>query len=33
VMSRLHRARMNLKEQLLDLSGDQYLPVRLMRVK
>lgn len=33
VMSRLYRARQNLKEQLLDLAGDDSLPVRLMRVK
>lgn len=33
VMSRLYRARQNLKEQLLDLAGDGKLPVRLMRVK
>ena len=33
VMSRLHRARKNLKEQLLDLAGEGKLPVRLTRVK
>jgi RNA polymerase sigma-70 factor (ECF subfamily) len=33
VMSRLYRARQNLKEQLLDLAGEGKLPVRLMRVK
>lgn len=33
VMSRLHRARQNLKKQLLDLSGDNVVPFRLMRVK
>jgi RNA polymerase sigma-70 factor (ECF subfamily) len=33
VMSRLFRARQNLKEQLLDLAGEGKLPVRLMRVK
>jgi len=33
VMSRLYRARQNLKEQLLDLADDGKLPVRLMRVK
>ncbi len=34
VMSRLYRARQNLKDQLLDLAGDGHsLPVRLMRVK
>jgi DNA-directed RNA polymerase specialized sigma24 family protein len=33
VMSRLFRARQNLKEQLLDLAGEGKLPARLMRVK
>lgn len=33
VMSRLYRARQNLKEQLLDLAGEGKLPVKLMRVK
>ena len=33
VMSRLYRARQNLKEQLLDLSGDNAIPLKLMRVK
>ena len=33
VMSRLHRARQNLKQQLLDLAGEGKLPVKLMRVK
>lgn len=33
VMSRLYRARQKLKEQLLDLSGDENVPLRLMRVK
>jgi RNA polymerase sigma-70 factor (ECF subfamily) len=33
VMSRLYRARQNLKEQLLDLAGEGELPVKLMRVK
>ena len=33
VMSRLYRARQNLKEQLLDQAGEGKLPVRLMRVK
>lgn len=33
VMSRLHRARKNLKEQLLDLSGENAVPIKLMRVK
>lgn len=33
VMSRLYRARQNLKEQLLDLSGDNKIPLKLMRVK
>jgi RNA polymerase sigma-70 factor (ECF subfamily) len=33
VMSRLYRARQNLKEQLLDLSGDNTIPLKLMRVK
>lgn len=34
VMSRLYRARMTLKDQLLDLSGEENnLPVKLMRVK
>jgi len=33
VMSRLYRARQNLKAQLLDLAGEGKLPVRLMRVK
>lgn len=33
VMSRLYRARQKLKEQLLDLSSDNSVPLRLMRVK
>jgi RNA polymerase sigma-70 factor (ECF subfamily) len=33
VMSRLYRARQNLKEQLLDLAGDGGVPIRLKRVK
>lgn len=33
VMSRLYRARQKLKEQLLDLSGEDSVPLRLMRVK
>jgi len=33
VMSRLFRARKNLKEQLLDLGNDESMPVRLKRVK
>jgi RNA polymerase sigma-70 factor (ECF subfamily) len=33
VMSRLYRARQNLKEQLLDLADDENMPVKLMRVK
>ena len=33
VMSRLYRARQNLKEQLLDLAGEGKLPVKLLRVK
>jgi RNA polymerase sigma-70 factor (ECF subfamily) len=33
VMSRLYRARQHLREQLLDLTGEHYLPVRLTRVK
>lgn len=33
VMSRLFRARQNLKEQLLDLTGENKLPVKLQRVK
>ncbi len=33
VMSRLYRARQNLKEKLLDLAGDENMPVKLMRVK
>ena len=33
VMSRLYRARQNLKEQLLDLSGENGIPLKLMRVK
>jgi RNA polymerase sigma-70 factor, ECF subfamily len=33
VMSRLFRARKNLKEQLLDLGNDESMPIRLKRVK
>lgn len=33
VMSRLYRARQTLKEQLLDLAGEQHIPIKLMRVK
>lgn len=33
VMSRLYRARQKLKEQLLDLSGDSRVPIKLTRVK
>jgi len=33
VMSRLYRARQNLKEQLLDLSAENAVPLKLMRVK
>ncbi len=33
VMSRLYRARQILKEQLLDLAGEQRIPIKLMRVK
>ena len=33
VMSRLYRARQALKKQLLDLSGDNGIPLKLMRVK
>ena len=33
VMSRLFRARKNLKEQLLDLGNDETMPIRLKRVK
>jgi RNA polymerase sigma-70 factor (ECF subfamily) len=33
VMSRLYRARQNLKEQLLDLSRDSGIPIKLKRVK
>jgi len=33
VMSRLYRARQNLKKQLLDFAGEGKLPVRLLRIK
>jgi RNA polymerase sigma-70 factor (ECF subfamily) len=33
VMSRLYRARQNLKKQLLDLAGENGIPLKLMRVK
>jgi RNA polymerase sigma-70 factor (ECF subfamily) len=33
VMSRLFRARQNLKKQLLDLAGEGKIPVKLLRVK
>lgn len=33
VMSRLFRARQNLKQQLLDLAGEGKIPVKLLRVK
>lgn len=33
VMSRLYRARQNLKEKLIDLSGEHNVPIKLMRVK
>ena len=33
VMSRLHRARQTLKEQLLDITSDEGIQVKLRRVK